>query len=673
MCADKSVPTRAVEQLYHMVRELTAELELRAVIRKVLSFAISTTGASAGSMMVLDDEGELISAIIKDGDRVVDNATLQLGAVLEHGLAGWVIRNRQPAFVPDTSKDERWFSATRGQENDLRSAIAVPLIVEEHLVGVLTVVHNQPHAFEEKHFLWARSVGDLASAMVMNALLYDRSRRQAHLMRVWAESAMTITGTLETEEIIKRMLKQIELGLRVEAVLLAMASEPNWIVTDASGVLAERLLGVRLQAPEAENACPQMENSRVLGVRAQTCVPLMVEDTLVGALIAVNPLEGRFRPDMKELLQGIANMASTALRNARLFRQANDAHRQYRALFNDTLDWIFITDLQGNIIEANQRAKVALGFSWEDLRSGTLSITKVHQLPEVVWLEGLNNIPTSPPISYESEVQTVASDAVPVEVYVRRVHLDNQPHLQWILRDITERKRLETMRNDLLAMLYHDLRAPLSSINMSLELLGQVQVEDERRELIAIAQRATDRLGRLTANMLDLGRLETGQMPLHYQQVQPAQLIEEVIEAVAHHLKQRKHTLETAIESHLPPVRADSEVMRRVLINLLENAIKYIPIKGHIQVGAARQGDFVRFWVTDNGPGIPLEERHYIFEKYARGSSQGGKGLGLGLAFARLAVQAHGGEIGVESKVGEGSTFFFTLPITEESQTGLEA
>ncbi len=665
MCADIPAPQDAVELLYRMVRELTADLELRAVSRKVLAFAIETTGATAGSMMVLDEEGKLVSAIIKDGERLVNNATMQLGAVLEHGLVGWVIRQREPAFVPDTSKDQRWRPATNGQENDPRSAISVPLIVKDHLVGALTVVHKRPHAFEEKHFLWARSIGDLASTMVMNALLYDQSRRQAQITRVWAESAMIITSTLETEEIIKRMLKQAETGLQAEAVLLAMANNPNWVVTAASGVLAERLLGTRLLPPEGGKGCPSLENLRSLGAREIACAPMVIDDKSSAALIAINPLEGRFRPDMKTLLHGIANMASTALRNARLFEEARNAHRQYRALFNDTLDWIFITDLKGRIVEANQHAKVETGFSWEELRSGALSIAKIHHLPDIPLLKDLSAIPSSPPVSYESEAHTPDGNIVPVEVYVRRVRLGNKPHLQWILRDITERKNLETFRNDLLAMLYHDLRAPLSSINMSLELLEQVENEEEREELIDIARRAAARLKRMTTNMLDLRRLENGQMPLQYRQVQPQQIIKEALDIVSPHLAQRNHTLETALDANLPPVRADSDVIRRVLVNLLENAVKYTPAGGHIQVGATRQGQFVRFWVTDNGPGIPEREQINIFEKYTRGAAKSAAGLGLGLAFARLAVQAHGGKIGLQSTVGEGSTFYFTLPIDE--------
>ena len=675
MSANPIASEISAEQLYSMVRELTADLELRAVLRKVISFTLKTVGATAGSIVVLDENGQVTSASIMEGERLYDNTTLQLSAVLARGLAGWVIRHKQPVLIPDTSTDERWLPNPQApEESDSRSAIAVPLIVKQQLVGVFTVVHTQPHAFQKEHFAWVQAIADFASTMVMNALLYARSRRQARLMQVWAESAMTITSTLDTKEIIQRMLKQVERALRVEAVLLAMGSEhsSSWIVTDASGVMADRLLGVRLQPPaqSSEPQCPLLDVFEVFAVRAVACAPLTQNNEAVGAIIAINPLEGQFRPDMEDLLQGIANMASTALQHARLFQEASDAYQQYRALFNDTLDWIFITNLQGFVIEANQRAKVNLGYTWETLRNGSLSITSVHHSPSDRLPENLHDIPSSPPITYESEVRTQHGEAIPVAVYVRRVTLRGKPHLQWILRDITERKRLDTLRDDLLAMLYHDLRAPLSNISMSLEILQQNCEGDESANLITIAQRATDRMNRLTTNMLDLSRLEAGQMPLQPRRVLPNELIAKVVEIVAPHAQQREHSLEIETDTAIPAVYADDDIIRRVLINLLENAIKYTSPGGHISVGATREDNMVRFWVTDSGPGIPEEEQQHIFQKYAR-INRRGTGLGLGLAFARMAVQAHGGTIGLQSTLGEGSTFYFTLPI--DNTTAAEA
>ncbi len=662
------------ERLYRLVRELNADLELRAVLKRAIALTLETVGGNAGSIIVVDESGQVLSAAILQDGRLYDNTTFQLKAMLEHGLAGWVFRTGEAALVPDTSADERWMPMLRDDDaSDRRSAICVPLVVKDQRVGVFTVVHPQPHAFTEEHLAGVQAMANLVSPVVMNALLYAQSRRQARLMRAWAESAMVISETLDAAQIIERMLEQVGRALRTEAVALAFQDTTSkvWVVTDAVGVLSDRLMGVRLPGSSAEAdvpQCPSLEPLRTLGARAMTCALLPIEEGPAGALIAVNPVEGRFRDDMVSLLEGLANLTGTALRHARLFSALREAHEQYRALFNDTLDWIFITDLHGRVVEANKRAKEDLGYRWETLRAGTLPITGVHDLPTGILPDALDEIPESPPLTYESEVHTPGDERIPVEVYVRRVSFRGAPHLQWILRDITERKRLDTLRDDLLAMLYHDLRAPLSSIGMSLELLEQACTsgDGDAQELIKIARRATARLERLSSNMLDLSRLEAGQMPLKREAVQPQTLMSEALEVIAPHAEQRQQTVRLELSADLPPVSADREMIRRVLINLLENAVKYSPPGSHIRAGARREGPMVRFWVADNGPGIPKEEQERIFHKYDRGSAKRGKGLGLGLAFARLAVQAHGGTIGVESEPGQGALFCFTLPVAEE-------
>ncbi len=661
------------ERLYRLVRELNADLELRAVLKRAIALTLETVGGHAGSIIVVDESGQVLSAAILQDGHLYDNTALQLKAMLERGLAGWVFRTGKAALVPDTSADERWLPMLRGDStSDRRSAICVPLRVKDQQVGVFTVVHPQPHAFTEEHLAGVQAMADLVSPVVMNALLYAQSRRQARLMQAWAESAMVIAETLDAAQIIERMLEQVGRALRAEAVALAfqdMASQV-WVVTDAVGVLSDRLMGVRLPVSPADDVprCPVLEPLRTLGAREMACALLPLEEGPAGALIAVNPVEGRFRNDMVALLEGIASLTGTALRHARLFSALREAHEQYRALFNDTLDWIFITDLQGRVVEANKRAKEDLGYRWETLRAGTLPITAVHDLPTGILPDALDEIPESPPLTYESEVHTPGDERIPVEVYVRRVSFRGEPHLQWILRDITERKRLDTLRDDLLAMLYHDLRAPLSSISMSLELLAQACMDggSDAQELITIARRAAARLERLSSNMLDLSRLEAGQMPLKRGVVLPQTLIAEALEVIAPHAEQRQQNVQLELPPDLPPVSADREMIRRVLINLLENAVKYSPPGSHIRVGARREGQMVRFWVADNGPGIPKEEQERIFHKYDRGSAKRGKGLGLGLAFARLAVQAHGGTIGVESEPGEGALFCFTLPVAAD-------
>jgi signal transduction histidine kinase len=168
--------------------------------------------------------------------------------------------------------------------------------------------------------------------------------------------------------------------------------------------------------------------------------------------------------------------------------------------------------------------------------------------------------------------------------------------------------------------------------------------------------------------------MENGQ-PLGNRQSSPVlALVTEAIEVVKPLTDNKKQSLTSQTPEGLPDIWVDVEMIRRVLINLLENAHKYSPVGSLIVISAVGQGDWVQFSVQDNGPGIPASEHEHIFEKFIRlNTSEGPKGMGLGLSFCRLAVEGHGGRIWVESEPGAGSCFKFTLPVAEGASSSPQA
>jgi signal transduction histidine kinase len=237
----------------------------------------------------------------------------------------------------------------------------------------------------------------------------------------------------------------------------------------------------------------------------------------------------------------------------------------------------------------------------------------------------------------------------------------------------TEKAQLEELlrlREELADMIVHDLRNPLTVIANGLQLLEGAAVEEADREYVAAVadtmRRASRRVEGLVDTLLDIARLEEGSLELDRRPLDLGPLAAEVI-AEERHLAQAKDvTLEAELPPDLPQVLADRDVLLRVLINLLDNALKFTEAGGRVWVEARRaEPDAVRVDVVDTGPGIPEGERERIFEKFTqvRGRSQPRRGSGLGLAFCRMAVEAHGGRIWVEDGPGgKGSRFAFTLP-----------
>jgi PAS domain S-box-containing protein len=402
------------------------------------------------------------------------------------------------------------------------------------------------------------------------------------------------------------------------------------------------------------------------GSKSAICVPLLASGQLTGVLTLVHARPHFFTEEHLQLLQAIADLAGIAVRNAHLYASVEQAQRRYRELFEDSVDPILLTDFEGRILEANRQAVRATLSSLSRLTE--LNISQLHDLRGDLLGENFSRLGENATVRYESMLHREGLPDLPVEVHVRRVDYGGQPTLQWILRDISERKQLDRMRDDLMAMIYHDLRSPLANIISSLDILDTLLPADQAesvRPIFQITTRSADRLQRLISSLLDINRLEAGQPIANRREVDPRALVEESLDAVRVLAESKGQTLHINLPASLPPIHADGDMLRRVLINLLENAVKFTPLSGSIEVGCQADAEMVQFWVKDSGQGIPEDALELIFDKFTRlQADRYPKGLGLGLAFCRLAVQAHGGKIWAESRPGEGSRFVFTIPIT---------
>lgn len=236
-----------------------------------------------------------------------------------------------------------------------------------------------------------------------------------------------------------------------------------------------------------------------------------------------------------------------------------------------------------------------------------------------------------------------------------------------VVEDITERLEVERLKNEFLAMVSHDLRTPLTSVQAFFHMLSAGvygQFTDQGIRKLNAAERNVERLLRLVNDLLDIEKLESGSVELNQDNVELGSVVERSVEAVRSFAESGSVFLETAMPN--VKVHVDAERIVQVLVNLLSNAIKYSPSGGKVTVGVddATNGH-VTVRVTDQGPGIPEAYRKAIFERFQQIKDTEDvykKGSGLGLAIAQQIVRVHGGEIGVDSEEGQGSSFWFTLP-----------
>src|SRR5437773_7085389 len=231
-----------------------------------------------------------------------------------------------------------------------------------------------------------------------------------------------------------------------------------------------------------------------------------------------------------------------------------------------------------------------------------------------------------------------------------------------------EAQQATRARDDVLAVVAHDLRNPLNTVSMAVSLMLESTPPErvQERRQVEIVRRATDRMNRMIQDLLDVKRMESGRLTIDARPEPPSALINDTIDMLRPLATGSTIRLETSIDERLPPVLADAARVQQVLSNLVGNAVKFTPRNGRITVCAERIDGEVRFGVIDTGPGIPPEQVPHIFGRFWQAKTSDRRGIGLGLAIAKGIVEAHNGRIWVESHVGLGSTFYFTLPSAAE-------
>ncbi len=513
------------------------------------------------------------------------------------------------------------------------------------------------------------------------------------------KTSQVLTATLDLESVLRSLMTQVWAYFQVDAASVALVDEETGelVFRVAVGKAAEAVIGLRLppgqgiagwvvQTGQVELVTTVQDDERFYtGIDETTdfhtqtmlVVPIQDGDKSIGVIEVLNPHTGTFDDDAQRLLLSVSDLAAAAIRNAALYERVRQLEWRYESLFDKSVNPIVVLNMDGHILNANRRACEMLGQYREQLidadfqavfgveRSVFEEIIKTVQKGQQHRMEMILDPPTSS--LGEALPPTRPIERRTLETYMVKIDYGGRDAIQWVGHDISERVALEQMRENLTHMIVHDLRNPLGSIMNSIQLVRTALEEADKTlpalKLLGIALRSGRKLYRLIDSLLDLGRLESGETELQKTLIQPAELLREAVEQVHPMALNKEQQLVKRIAPDLPLVMADGDMILRVLTNLLDNAIKFTPAGGEIVAAVELTDDEVCFSVQDTGPGIPVEFQNRAFDRFTRlGNIKGVKGVGLGLAFCKLAVEAHHGRIWLESEVGHGSKFYFTLP-----------
>lgn len=438
---------------------------------------------------------------------------------------------------------------------------------------------------------------------------------------------------------------------------------------------------------------PQLQNvtweeaERLEEIGAELIAPLRSRSGHVSGLLLVSKkLSGQpYSVEDVQMVNAITSQIAITLENLRLYREILEARENLEKWLNSMGDCVMIVDTNQTIQFMNHAAETNFGGNgqkkcWQALgKEGKCPDCPVQEMP--VDIEVMpKNIGNRNIGDMEYEVATVPL-----------LNPDGSVSIIEVFRDITERKRLEEeiiqakvkiealrqserLKTDLLSMVSHELRTPLAIIKGYTSTLlrdSKKWSKEEKRDFLLEIDQEADYLAKLVGNLLDMSRLESGAMTLEKDWYKIAEILEgaeSALEAVT-----RYHKLRVLISSDLPDIFVDRIRIGQVLINLCENAAKYSEKGSRISIEAELSGDSVVISVVDEGEGIPPQNLDKVFDRFYRvpGNNRSEACIGLGLSICRGIVEAHCGEICVESEAGKGSKFSFSLPIEEKESSRL--
>jgi two-component system phosphate regulon sensor histidine kinase PhoR len=386
-----------------------------------------------------------------------------------------------------------------------------------------------------------------------------------------------------------------------------------------------------------------------------TTEPIKRLTTLVGTLAGGrldSRLEVTSRDEVGELQRAFNRMAD---RLEESFGAISSERNRLAAILGTVADGLVITDPESRILEVNLAAERLLGINAvEAIGEPFIRVARDHELAAL--LERPDGSARLVELGRPRRQVRALAAAIPGRERQRLL----------LLQDITELRRLETVRRDFVANVSHELRTPLAAIQAIIETLEDGALEDQptARLFLSRMHLEVDKLTDLVRELLELSRIESGQARLHPESIDLDELLRSVTERLEPLAQRAELTLNRTVVPDLPPALADAERVNQVVASLVHNAVKFTPSGGSINLRAERRANELVVSVADTGMGVPPDDLERIFERfYKTDRSRSGGGTGLGLAIAKHLVQAHGGQIWAESDGSSGTTIRFSLPL----------
>lgn len=692
----------------NLAQQITRALDLDVIISSVLEAAIRATQADTATLGLFADSGDfrVITAQLVGGAWVKSEIT----HTPYTGLMGRVLQTGQKLVVADNREVPDYYMPDWYKQSYL-SSVVVPLKSDDTVIGMLNVESVERDFFNDERTEFVENLAGHCMISIQNARLLQERQAQIDTLTELRELSLRLSSNTDKQSVVNAIL---EVALDVlqgenavlfyyhleeeedELVLLSSIGRQDGLYVNTRTILPDAVAyraaytGEIQVIPDVQQD-PDFQNFELLDRVQYTgliAAPIKRGNQVSEVLCVTLPRHRPYLESERNKIELLTIQAAGHMANATLYEQIRTSSNRMRAILDSTRDGIILLDRSGALVESNLSAENLLNIHLEKFVGENFADTLLAQLRvgEGTTNESIREALTDMARILRLEPQRITSRSFSIEDggrtrYIEEVGspvMDSHNHIigrLLTLRDVTEEKLLAAYRDEISHMVVHDLRGPLgsiiSSITLTLEIISELREESLQGMVVPMMEVSLDsamNLLQMVDSLLDIAKLETRRMPLKRTATPVVLLVEGALRTLQTSAQQAEVSLEQSIPEGLPDVDVDADKIRRVIINLLDNAVRFTPSGGKVLVSAGLAGRKVVIRVADSGPGIPPDEVDRVFEKFRQVKNSvplhGRKGSGLGLTFCKLAVEAHDEVIWIEQSGHlPGACFAFTLPI----------
>jgi PAS domain S-box-containing protein len=683
--------------------DLSAQLELPVLLQAVLDRAVSLLGVSHGELAIYDAATEQLEMVASRnvGRRDTTGIRLKRG----EGAMGHVVETGEPLII----RDYREWAGRSAQyaEVEFHGVVAVPLIVAGRLVGVIAFMDKNPtREFGSADLRLLNLFSAHAAIAIQNARLFSVERRRAQEQQALLDTLKDLSSELELSTVLQRVLERAVTLLNVTGGELATFDEARGdLVIVASRNMGTDSVGTRMTLGDgAMGRVAQTRDALIIPryqeweghsvrytqstVQTVIAVPLLIGSRLVGAIAGVHSDPARvFGADALRLLGLFASQAAIAMENARLFTLSRRERQYFQELVLNSPVAVVTLNNDHDVVACNPAFERLFGFRETEVVSRNLDDLITTEETRADAVAYTRQALRSKPVQVISRRRRKDGSMIDVEVLGVPVMVDGESlGLMALYHDITEllkaRREAETAnsaKSQFLASMSHELRTPLNAIIGYSEMVEE-ELRDRAADPLLPDVEKIEAAGRhllaLINDVLDLSKIEAGKMELLAETFAVGAMVEDVASTVRPLVSRNGNVLRVEVAPDAGAMHTDLTRMRQVLLNLLSNASKFTE-KGTITLRVRREHEHeVVFDVRDTGIGMTQAQIARLFEAFTQAEATTSKrfgGTGLGLVISRHFCRMMGGDVGVTSEPGAGSTFTVRVPATLPEHDGAVA